>query len=189
MKRPPPLPGPLLPAGEERERPSPSPPSSPVRLFRGERDRVGYRRAQRAHPRNQASVARTRAWNHDSSARRLRGMNKLGEGQRVVGYRKAQRACHAGCRPLRLLVYHAETEPRPTMDQIGASETRRHLPRLLDRVARGESLTITRHGKPVARLDPVTADRDPAKASRCPHHRTPPALQTGALGGLGGCDP
>ena len=36
------------------------------------------------------------------------------------------------------------------MDQIGASEAKRHLPRLLDHVARGESLTITRHGKPVA---------------------------------------
>ena len=49
------------------------------------------------------------------------------------------------------------------MDQIGASDARRLPPRLLDRVARGESLTITRHGKPVARLVPVTADRDPAK--------------------------
>ena len=46
------------------------------------------------------------------------------------------------------------------MDQIGASEATRHLPRLLDRVARGESLTITRHGKPVARLVPVTGDRE-----------------------------
>lgn len=38
---------------------------------------------------------------------------------------------------------------------IGASEARKHLSQLLDRVARGESLTITRHGKPVARLVPV----------------------------------
>lgn len=45
------------------------------------------------------------------------------------------------------------------MDQIGATEARRHLPRLLNRVARGESLTITRHGKPVARLVPVSDDR------------------------------
>jgi antitoxin (DNA-binding transcriptional repressor) of toxin-antitoxin stability system len=34
---------------------------------------------------------------------------------------------------------------------------------LLDRVARGESLTITRNGKPVARL--VPADAAPAKPS------------------------
>ena len=45
------------------------------------------------------------------------------------------------------------------MDQIGASDARRHLPRLLDRAARGESLTITRHGKPVARLVPMTGDQ------------------------------
>ena len=49
------------------------------------------------------------------------------------------------------------------MDQIGAYEAKTHLPRLLDRVARGESLTITRHGKPVARLVPVTGDRERAK--------------------------
>ena len=42
------------------------------------------------------------------------------------------------------------------MDRIGASEARRHLPRLLDRVACGESLTITGYGRPVARLVPVT---------------------------------
>jgi len=41
------------------------------------------------------------------------------------------------------------------MKRIGASEARKHLPELLDRVIRGESLTITRHGKPIARLVPV----------------------------------
>ena len=49
------------------------------------------------------------------------------------------------------------------MDQIGATEARRHLSRLLDRVAQGESLTVTRHGKPVARLVPVTNDRERAQ--------------------------
>ena len=49
------------------------------------------------------------------------------------------------------------------MERIGASEARRHLPRLLDRVAQGESLTITRHGKPVARLVPMPHDRDRAQ--------------------------
>ena len=49
------------------------------------------------------------------------------------------------------------------MDQIGAYQAKTHLPRLLDRVARGESLTITRHGKPVARLVPVAGDRERAK--------------------------
>ena len=41
------------------------------------------------------------------------------------------------------------------MQTIGAYEAKTHLPRLLDRVAQGESLTITRHGRPVARLVPV----------------------------------
>ena len=49
------------------------------------------------------------------------------------------------------------------MEQIGAYEAKTHLPRLLDRVARGESLTITRHGKPIARLVPVAGDRERAK--------------------------
>ena len=44
------------------------------------------------------------------------------------------------------------------MERIGASDARRHLHRLLARAARGESLTIRRHGKPVARLIPVAAD-------------------------------
>ena len=42
---------------------------------------------------------------------------------------------------------------------MGANEAKTHLPRLLDRVARGESLTITRQGRPVARLVPVEDDQ------------------------------
>ena len=49
------------------------------------------------------------------------------------------------------------------MEMIGAYEAKTHLPQLLERVARGERLTITRHGKPVAQLIPVTADREHAK--------------------------
>lgn len=41
------------------------------------------------------------------------------------------------------------------MDTVGAYEAKTHLARLLDRVARGESLTITHRGQPVARLVPV----------------------------------
>ena len=44
------------------------------------------------------------------------------------------------------------------MRSIGAYEAKTHLPRLLELVAQGESLTITRHGRPVARLVPVEAD-------------------------------
>ena len=54
------------------------------------------------------------------------------------------------------------------MESVGAYEAKTHLPRLLERVLRGESLTITRHGRPVARLVPVEDDeRDRAlRASR-----------------------
>ena len=54
------------------------------------------------------------------------------------------------------------------MESVGAYEAKTHLPRLLERVLRGESLTITRHGRPVARLVPVEEDeRDRAlRASR-----------------------
>lgn len=50
-----------------------------------------------------------------------------------------------------------------TMDTIGAFEAKTHLPQLLERVARGESLTITKHGKPVARLVPVDSSRKQAR--------------------------
>lgn len=35
---------------------------------------------------------------------------------------------------------------------VGAYEAKTHLPRLLDEVEQGRSVTITRHGRPVARL-------------------------------------
>jgi prevent-host-death family protein len=40
------------------------------------------------------------------------------------------------------------------MESVGAYEAKTHLPRLLDRVARGEEIQITRNGRPVARLVP-----------------------------------
>lgn len=50
------------------------------------------------------------------------------------------------------------------MDTIGAYDAKTHLSRLLDRVEHGESLTITRNGKPVARLVPAEARPDAAAA-------------------------
>ena len=41
------------------------------------------------------------------------------------------------------------------MQEVGSYEAKTHLPQLLDRVEQGELITITRHGKPVARLVPV----------------------------------
>jgi len=41
------------------------------------------------------------------------------------------------------------------METIGAFDAKTHLSALLDRVARGERITITRHGVPAAMLVPV----------------------------------
>ena len=52
------------------------------------------------------------------------------------------------------------------MQEIGAYEAKTHLPRLLDLVERGERITITRHGKPVACLIPASeVDRDKVDAA------------------------
>jgi prevent-host-death family protein len=40
------------------------------------------------------------------------------------------------------------------MRQVGAFEAKTHLARLLDEVARGETIEITRHGVPVAHMVP-----------------------------------
>ena len=41
------------------------------------------------------------------------------------------------------------------MESIGAYEAKTHLPKLLERVARGEKIIITKHGVPVAILQPI----------------------------------
>lgn len=43
------------------------------------------------------------------------------------------------------------------METVGAYEAKTHLPQLLERVAKGEKITITRHGIPVATLQPADA--------------------------------
>lgn len=43
------------------------------------------------------------------------------------------------------------------MITVGAFDAKTHLSTLLERVARGEQVVITRHGKPVARLIPEKA--------------------------------
>ena len=42
------------------------------------------------------------------------------------------------------------------MKTIGAFEAKTHLSDLLEKVGRGESFVITKHGKPVASLSPVS---------------------------------
>lgn len=46
------------------------------------------------------------------------------------------------------------------MPEIGAYEAKTHLPKLLERIQKGERFTITKHGRPVAELVPV-ARRNP----------------------------
>lgn len=45
---------------------------------------------------------------------------------------------------------------KPMESAVGAYEAKTHLPQLLDRVEGGETITITRHGKAVAKLVPAT---------------------------------
>lgn len=49
------------------------------------------------------------------------------------------------------------------MSVIGAFEAKTHLSELLERVERGETFTITRHGRPVAKLSGVGASADADK--------------------------
>lgn len=46
------------------------------------------------------------------------------------------------------------------MTEIGLRQAKMQLSELIDRVERGETLTLTRHGRPVARIVPV-AERRP----------------------------
>ena len=51
------------------------------------------------------------------------------------------------------------------MTEIGAYDAKTHLPKLLERVEKGERFVITRHGRPVAELVPV-AHRDKLAIAR-----------------------
>ena len=52
------------------------------------------------------------------------------------------------------------------MSQVGAYEAKTQLSALLDQVETGASITITRNGRPVARLTPLIADSPAAAAKR-----------------------
>ena len=45
------------------------------------------------------------------------------------------------------------------MDSVGAYEAKTHLPKLLARVIKGEKITITKHGVPLAVLQPPPSSR------------------------------
>jgi prevent-host-death family protein len=46
------------------------------------------------------------------------------------------------------------------MESVGAYEAKTHLSKLLERVAEGHSITITKHGVPVAVLGPYDAEKN-----------------------------
>ncbi len=45
------------------------------------------------------------------------------------------------------------------MREVQSSEAKAHLPQLLDEVERGETVIITRHGRPIARIVPEARRR------------------------------
>ena len=45
------------------------------------------------------------------------------------------------------------------METVGAYEAKTHLPKLLERVMKGERITITKHGVPVAVLQPPDTEK------------------------------
>ena len=51
------------------------------------------------------------------------------------------------------------------METVGAFDAKTHLAALLERVEKGETFLITRHGRPVAQLTPVER-RDPDQIAR-----------------------
>ena len=46
------------------------------------------------------------------------------------------------------------------METVGAYHAKTHLPKLIDRVQKGERITITKHGVPVAVLQPPDPEKN-----------------------------
>ncbi len=70
------------------------------------------------------------------------------------------------------------------MQTVSAYEAKTHLSRLLDDVARGETITITRHGTPVAMLVPPPDKRREDVAELIEEWRRYRREQNITLGGL-----
>jgi prevent-host-death family protein len=51
------------------------------------------------------------------------------------------------------------------MSTVTAREANQHFSKFLDAASRGEEVTITRRGKPVAKLVPIVAEKDPVEAA------------------------
>lgn len=70
------------------------------------------------------------------------------------------------------------------MKSLGSYEAKTHLPQLLSQVEKGESILITKHGKPIAKL--VPADEPPKRdiADVIREFRAYSKAQTRTLGSL-----
>jgi prevent-host-death family protein len=72
------------------------------------------------------------------------------------------------------------------MASIGAREANRSFSKILKEAENGKSITITRNGKPVARLEPVAVKPKSEKSRREAHERLMKTLEKGFnLGGKG----
>ena len=63
------------------------------------------------------------------------------------------------------------------MEKVSVAATKAHLSELLDRIEKGEEIVVTRRGKPVARLTPVSPRKKPLPSfaefrSRIPRLKT-----------------
>lgn len=76
---------------------------------------------------------------------RLQPVNNPARSPDMLGARRT--ACH-------IPTGQTDQSKAVMMREIPASEAKTRLPQLLDNVERGETLIITRHGKPIARLVP-----------------------------------
>ncbi|MCG6940829.1 MAG: type II toxin-antitoxin system prevent-host-death family antitoxin [Thiohalocapsa sp.] len=70
-------------------------------------------------------------------------------------------------------------------DVVSIREANQHVSRCLERVEDGAEIVITRRGKPIARLSPITAGAELADAQRAARERLRERMRRGyALGGL-----
>ena len=69
------------------------------------------------------------------------------------------------------------------METVGSFEAKTHLSQLLERAAKGEEFTITKHGRPVARLMPPRHD-EPARDARTAVEAMKAFRKGRTLGGL-----
>jgi prevent-host-death family protein len=63
--------------------------------------------------------------------------------------------------------------------EVGSFEAKNKLSALLDRVEQGEEITITRHGRPVAKLVPATGGASRSDAQAALQRMRDRALQAG----------